>query len=173
MTQSSLLPERALMKAIWVEAMLGSPPESLLTISSADLCVRRVAAVDLADNGLGGRIAHVKHPGGDRDLGGGFREIAEGDEVGVDGHVGPGEIAKFGRLRRRLRGIKAGRDQVENAGEGQVVADDLSEHRDVGLGRIGAGSEVGNGDAGLIDPETGASAEPTLFLLGEGEDWGA
>lgn len=137
----------------------------------ADLCISGVAAVDLADDGLGRGIADVKHPGGDRDFGGSFREIAEGDEIGVDGHVGPGKIAKFGGLRRRLRWIKAGRDEVENAGEGQIVADNLSEKRGVGLGRVGAGSKIGHCNARLFDAETGAGAEPTLFLLGEGEDW--
>jgi len=138
----------------------------------ADLCVSGVAAVDLADDGLGRRIANVKHPGGDRDFGGGFREIAEGDEIGVDRHVGPGKIAKFGGLRRRLRRIKTGRDEVENAGEGQIVADHLGEKSRVGFGRVGAGSEIGHCNARLFDAETGASAEPTLFLLCEGEDGG-
>ena len=40
------------------------------------------------------------------------------------------------------------------------------------LGRVGSDHEVGNGDAGLFDAEAGAGAEPTLFLLGQGEDWG-
>jgi len=133
----------------------------------ADLCVRGIAPVDLADNGLGRRIADVKHPGGNGDFGRGFREIAEGYEIGVDGHVGPREIAKFGGLGRRLRGIKAGRDEVENAGEGKIVADDLSEKRRVGLGRVRTGSEIGHCDARLFDAETGAGAEPTLFLLGD------
>ncbi len=68
--------------------------------------------------------------------------------------------------------IKTGGDEIENAGESEVVANNLGEERGVGPGGIGTGNEVGNRDAGLFDAETGAGAEPTLFLLGERKDWG-
>ena len=138
----------------------------------ADLSIRGIAAIDFADDGLGRRIANVEHPSGNGDFGGGFREIAEGNEVGVDGHVRPGEIAEFGGIGERLCGIKTGGDEIENAGESEVVANNLGEERGVGFGGIGTGNEVGNRDAGLFDAETGAGAEPTLFLLGERQDWG-
>ncbi len=138
----------------------------------ADLGVGGVAAIDFGDDGLGGRIANIEHPGGDGDFGGGFGEITESDEVGVDGHVRPSEILQLGGIGEGLRRIKAGGDKVENAGEGEVVANHLGEERGVRLGRVGSHHEVGNGDAGLFDAEAGAGAEPTLFLLGQGEDWG-
>ena len=50
----------------------------------ADLRVGGSAAIDLADDGLRGGITHVVHPGEDGDFGGGFREIAEGEEIGVE-----------------------------------------------------------------------------------------
>ena len=54
----------------------------------ADLSVRGSAAIDFADDGLGGGGADVVHPGEDGDFGGSFGEIAEGEEIGVDGRSG-------------------------------------------------------------------------------------
>jgi len=128
----------------------------------ADLRIGRHAAIDLADNGLVGRAADVEHPGGDRDFGGGFGEIAEGNEVGIEGRIGPEGFCEFVGGGRNLRGIKAGRDKFDDTGEGEVVADGLGEERGVGFGVVGARGEVGYGDAGFVDAEASAGAEPIL-----------
>jgi len=93
----------------------------------ADLVVGGSAAVDLADDGFVGGAADVEHPGGDGDFGGGFGEIAEGDEVGVEGRIGPESFCKFVGSGRNLRGIETGGDEFDDAGEGEVFTDDLGE----------------------------------------------
>src|SRR6266481_1454908 len=119
----------------------------------ADLRVGRRAAIDFAD---------VVGPGGDYDFAGGFREIAEGDQVGVDLRRGPVEIVELGRNRGRLRGIEAGTDEVEDAAELQVVANYLREELRVRFGVIGARREIGDGHAWLFGAEAGATPEPIL-----------
>ncbi len=132
----------------------------------ANLGIGGRAAIDLADNGLRGGIADVVHPGVDDDFGGSFGEIAEGDEIGIERGVGPGKVAKFAGLReeRWLGGIEAGTDDIENATEGEVVANYAGEERAVSGGFRGFGSEIGNGDAGLFCADAGAGAKPGLFL---------
>ena len=125
------------------------------------------AAIDLGDDGLRRRITHVEEPRLDRDVGG-FGEIAEGDEVGVGWGIGPGEVAEFGWLRRRLWRIEAGADEVDDTAELEVVTDNLGEERGVIFGLVGAWGEVGDGEAGLFVAEAGAGAEP---FLGRGDGW--
>ena len=64
----------------------------------ADLRVGGCAAINFADDGFVGGAADVVAPGGDDDFGGGFGEIAEGDEIGVEGRIGPGEFLEFAGL---------------------------------------------------------------------------
>jgi len=137
----------------------------------ANLGVSRRAAIDLANDGLGAGAANIKHPGGDGDFGGGFRKIAEGDVVGVHGRIGPGEIAEFAGLRRKIGGgIKTGADEFDDAAEGEIVANDGGEEGGVIGGVIGLGNKSGNGDARLVDAEAGAGTKPWLgFLAGCGK----
>ena len=136
----------------------------------ADLIVGGSAAIDFADDGFVGGAADVVAPGGDDDFGGGFGEVAEGDEVGVEGRIGPGEFLEFLGLAGDLDGIEAGRDKINDAGEGEVVANGLREEAGVGFGGVGARREVHDGDAGFFDAEAGAGAEPVLGLDREGEE---
>src|SRR5580700_8910642 len=70
------------------------------------------ATIDLANDRLGAGAANVKHPRGNGDFGSGFRKIAEGHVVGVHGWIGPGKIAEFTGLRRKIGGgIKTGTDE--------------------------------------------------------------
>jgi len=61
----------------------------------ANLRVGGRAAVDLADDGLRRRTADVVEPTGDYDFAGGFGEIAEGDEVGIDLRRRPVQIVQL------------------------------------------------------------------------------
>src|SRR5258708_27641107 len=135
----------------------------------ADLRVGGSATIDLADDGFVGGAANVEHPCGDGDFGGGFGEIAEGDEVGVEGRIDPGGFLELRRLGGNLGGVEAGRDEFDDAGEGEIVANDLGEEGGVGFGVVGARGEVGNGDAGFVDAEAGAGAEDVLGEGGNGE----
>ena len=105
MSQSSLVPVRELMKAICVEAMPGAARKFIddfvgkLVREFANLGIGGRAAIDLANDGLRGGIADVVHPGVDDDFGGGFGEIAERDEIGIERGIGPGKVAKFAGLR--------------------------------------------------------------------------
>ena len=132
----------------------------------ADLGVGGSAAIDLANDGLRGGAADVVHPGEDGDFGGGFGEIAEGEEIGVDGSLRPIEHLEFAGLGRSFGRIEAGGGEIDNAGEGEVVANDGGEESGVGFVGIGFGDEVGDGDARLFDAEAGGDVEP---VLGEGE----
>src|SRR5215471_16589559 len=110
MTQTSLVPVRELMKAICVEPTPGKPPESLEMISSANWCANlRSSAIDFADNRFIRGAANVVHPGGDGDFGGGFGEVAEGDEIGIERGSSPGLFLELVGRGRNLRGIEAGR----------------------------------------------------------------
>ena len=130
----------------------------------ADVGVGGSAAIDLADNGLAGSVADVEHPSKDGDFGGGFGEIAESEEIGVHGRLGPIEHLEFAGLGRSLGGIEAGAGEFENAGEGEVVADDGGEESGMRLGGVGFGGEVRDGDARFLLPDAGADAEPVALL---------
>jgi hypothetical protein len=121
--------------------------ERELVSEAAHLSVGGRATIDLGDQRLRGRIANVEEPGLDGDFRRRFSEVAEGHHVGVGGRISPSEIAQFGRLRRRLRRIKTGADQFENAAELQVIAHDLRKQGGMILGLICARSEVGYGNA--------------------------
>ena len=84
----------------------------------ADLRFGGSAAIDLADDSLAGGAADVVHPSEDGDFGGSFGEIAEGEEIGVDGGLGPIEHLEFTGLGRRFGRIKVWAGKIENAGEG-------------------------------------------------------
>src|SRR5580692_69359 len=136
----------------------------------ANLGIGGRSTIDLAYNGLGARAANIKHPRGNSDFGGGFRKIAERDVVGVHGRIGPGEIAEFTGLRRKIGGgIKTGANEFDDAAEGEIVANDSGEKSGVIGGAIGLGNEGGNGDARLIDAEAGADAEPVLGGCGKSD----
>jgi hypothetical protein len=135
----------------------------------ADLRVGGSASIELSDDGFVGGAANVKHPGGDGDFGWRFGEIAEGDEVGVEGRIGPGEFLEFVGSGGNLGGIKAGRDEFDDAGEREVVADGLGKESGMSFGVVGARGEVGDGDAGFVDAEAGSGAEDVLGEGGEGK----
>jgi hypothetical protein len=97
----------------------------------ADLEVSRSAAIDFSDDGLGGGIAKVVKPGFDGDFGSGFGEITEAEEVGVGGGIDPDGGFEFGRDAGCLRRIEAGAGHLENAGELDIVANDLGEEGSV------------------------------------------
>jgi hypothetical protein len=77
---------------------------------------------------------------------------------------------EFLGLRGNLRGIEAGGNEFQDAREGEVVADDLGEETGVGAGVGGTRGEIGDGDAGFLDAEAGAGAEPVLAEGGGGEE---
>src|SRR5882762_7987521 len=122
----------------------------------ANLRVGGRAAVDLADDGLIGGAADVVEPGGDDDFGGGFGEITEGDEVGVDLRGGPIGIVQLGGLGGNLGGVEAGADEIHDAAELQVVPDDLGEELRMWLGGILVRSEIGYCQARFVYAEAGA-----------------
>lgn len=129
----------------------------------ADLQIRRLTAIDFADDGFVGAAANIVKPGGDDDFAGGFGEIAECDEIGVEGRFGPDEELEFLRLGRNLGGVKAGRDEFDDAGKGEIFSNHRGEEGGVGGGSVGAGGEISDGDAGeLRVAEAGAGAEPVL-----------
>jgi len=136
----------------------------------ANLRVGGGAAIDFAYYGFFGVAANVVHPGGNGNFRGSFGEIAEGEIVGVERLGGPGKHLEFTRLGRDGGGIEAGGDEFENAGEGEVVTNNLCEEDGVGLGVVCARREVGDGDAWFIYAEAGAGAEPVLGSREGGED---
>src|SRR5215469_616041 len=135
----------------------------------AHLCVGGITAIDLAHDGFGGGAANIEHPSEDGNFGGSFGEIPEGQEIRVDGILSPVEHAEFPGLGRSVGRIEAGTGEVDNAGEGQVVADTVSEKAGVGFGGVGPRGEIGYGDTGLLNSETGAGAKPVLREGGGGE----
>src|SRR5712675_898496 len=132
----------------------------------ANLRVSGRAAVDFADDGLIGGAADVVEPSGDDDFGGGFGEITEGDEVGIDLGGGPIGIVQLGGLGGNLGGIEAGADEIHDAAELQVVADDLGEELRMWLGGVLAGGEIGYRQTRFVYTEAGAGTEPILLLCG-------
>jgi len=127
-----------------------------------DFRIRGSATIDLADNRFRGSAANIVKPGGNDNFRRAFREVAESDEVGVEGRISPGEELEFLRLGRNLRGIEAGRDEFEDAGEGEVVADDLREKAGVGTGVRRSSGKIGYRDSGLFDAQASPGAEPVL-----------
>jgi hypothetical protein len=119
---------------------------------------------------LVGRTADIVHPGKDGDFGRGFGEIAEGEEIGVHGRLGPIEHLEFARLGRGLRRIEAGRGEINNAGEGEVVANDGGEKSGVGFVGFGLRGEVGDGDAGFLFTNASGDVNPVLGVGGRGEE---
>ena len=131
----------------------------------ADLGVGGFAAIDFADDGLGGGVVNVVEPCGDSDFGSSFGEVTEGDIVSFDAGIRPSGILEFGRLSERLCGHEARADELDDAGEGEIVADDLGELLCMRFGAVGAGAEVGNGDADFVRAETSGGVKPSLPLL--------
>ena len=131
----------------------------------ADLRIGRGAAVDLSDNGLRGRAAHVKEPGFDGDFRRGLGQIAEAYKICVGWRVGPGRVFQFGRHTGGLRRVEAGTGEFQDATELKVLANDLSKERRVRFGGVRARREIGDGNARLIYiTEAGACSEPPLGL---------
>src|SRR5712664_3983385 len=93
----------------------------------SDLEISGSATVDLANDCLRGGIADVIEPGFDGNFSVGFGEIAEAQEIGVGGGINPDGWFQFGRDARDLGRVEAGAGDFENAGELEVVADDLGE----------------------------------------------
>src|SRR5262249_54899638 len=116
----------------------------------ADLRISGRAAVNLANNGLRGSAADVIDPAGEYNFTGGFREIAEGDEIGVDLGGDPVAIVQLGRQRGHLDRIEARADKIDDSRELQVIADDLGKELRVGFGIVIARCEIGNGYARLF-----------------------
>jgi hypothetical protein len=85
--------------------------------------------------------------------------------VCLDLWVGPGCVLEFGGLGGRLRGIETGADEIEDAAEGEVVANDLGELLGMNLRVVSAGGEIGYCEADFIDAEAGADAKPSLTTL--------
>ena len=61
-----------------------------------------------------------------------------------------------------MRGVEAGARDLENSTELEVVTHDLSEKGGVGLGRLCAGGELGDGDAGLSLTKPSTCAKSVL-----------
>src|SRR5260370_41511212 len=93
----------------------------------ADLKIGRSTAIDLSDDGLRRGVAEVIEPGFDGNLGVGFGEIAEAEEIGVGGWIDPDGGVQFGREAGRLGRIEAGGGDFKNAGGLEVAAVDLGE----------------------------------------------
>ena len=131
----------------------------------ADLLVGRGATVNLADYCLAGRVADVVKPGLNGDFGGGLREVAEGDHIGVERLVGPGEIFQLAGDAGHLLGIKTRADNVDDAGKLEIVAHDLAEKLRVLASGIFARNEIGHCEARLRDVgEAGTGLEPRWVL---------
>jgi len=133
-----------------------------LMSKNAHLGVGRLAAVGLADDGLRGGTHDVEEPSVDGDVGGGFGEITEGEEVGVHGPLRPIEHTEFPGLRGCVGGIETGTGEFDDAGKGEVVADHGGEKSRVGFGVIRFGCEIGDRDARSGLPEAGAGADLIL-----------
>lgn len=135
----------------------------------ANLRVGGRAAIHFADDGLRRSAADVIHPGEDGDLGGSFGEIAEGKEIGVDRALRPVEHLEFTGLRRCFGRIKVWAGELQDAGEGEVIADDAGEENSVRLIGIRFGCEIGDGNTRPILAEAGSGAEHVLGERGGGE----
>src|SRR2546423_8070307 len=117
----------------------------------ANLGVGGSAAINLANNRLARRAAHIIKPGGNHNFGGRLDQIAKGHKIGVELRRGPVFILQFGGLRRSLRRIKAGADEVKNAAELQVVANNLRKELRMRFGVIPSWRKVSDRHARLGD----------------------
>src|SRR5258707_3935860 len=91
----------------------------------ADLKIGRSTAIDLSDDGLRRGVAEVIEPGFDGNLGVGFGEIAEAEEIGVGGWIDPDGGFQFGREAGSLVRIEAWAGDFRNAAELQVATEGL------------------------------------------------
>ncbi len=131
----------------------------------ADLKIGGSAAIDFADDGWRSGIADVVEPCFDSDFGGGLGDIAEAKVVGVGRRIDPDSGFQFSGDAGSLWRIEAGAGDLEDAGELEIVADDLGEKGRVGFRGVGTGSKVRNGHARLVGvAETCACAKPSLRL---------
>jgi hypothetical protein len=64
-----------------------------------------------------------------------------------------------------LGGIEAWAYEIENAAEGEIVADNLGELLGMDFGVVRAGAEVSYGDADSFYAESRACSKPSLFAL--------
>src|SRR5438270_3542929 len=128
----------------------------------ANLQVCWAAAINYADDRLRRRIANVEQPSLNGDFGRRLGQIAEADVIGVGGLRDPSGSFQFRWDGRHFRRIEARAGEIEDAAELQVVADDLGEERGVRFCGVGAGREVGDGQARLGLAKASARAEPVL-----------
>jgi len=64
--------------------------------------------------------------------------------------------------------IEAGTDDVKNAAEAEVVANDLRELAGMSFGGVGLRCEISHGDTRFFHAKAGAGAEPILLLRPRG-----
>ena len=128
----------------------------------ANLEVSGSAAINFSDNRLRRGIAEIVKPGFDGDFGGGFRNIAETQVIGVCGRLEPGGGLKLRGDTGGLRRIKARAGDLDNAGELEIVANDLRKKSSVGFGRVGARREIGDGHARFGLAEPGGNSDAVL-----------
>src|SRR5580692_7834957 len=131
----------------------------------ANLGIGGSTAINFGDDGLSGGIVDIVEPGLNSDFGRGFREITEGHVVGFDLRISPSGVLEFGRLTERLRGVETGTDEVEDAAEGEIIANDLGKLVGVSLSIVGAGTKAGDGHANFFSTQTSACVKPGLRLL--------
>ncbi len=120
------------------------------------------AAINLSYDGLRRRTAHVIQPGFDGDFGGGFGEITKAEEIGVCGRIDPDSGFQLGGHAGGLRRVEAGTRDLENAGELEIIAHNLSKEGSVGFHRVSGVCEVSDGDAGLVGIHTDRGTKPIL-----------
>src|SRR5260370_17966420 len=108
----------------------------------ADLKIGGSTAIDLSDDGLRRGVAEVIEPGFDGNLGVGFGEIAEAEEIGVGGWIDPDGGFQFGRAAGSLGRIEDGAGDFQNAAELEGAADDLGEEGGGGFGGVRARSYI-------------------------------
>jgi hypothetical protein len=136
----------------------------------ADLEIRGSATIDLANDCLRGGIADVVQPSLNRNFGIRFSEITKAEEIGVCRGIDPDSRLQFGGDGGSLRRVEAGAGDFENAGELEIVADDLGEEGGVGFGGVGTGNEVRDGDAGFVGVHADCGTEPVLGVRGSSEE---
>jgi hypothetical protein len=78
----------------------------------------------------------------------------------------PIEHLEFARLGGDFGWIEIWAGKFENAGESEIVADNVGKEGSVRFIGVGFRDEIGNGDAGLFDAKASAGAEPVLGEAG-------